>query len=266
VAPNDPDALEARGTLRYLRWLLGLVPSADADKTLDGAEADLVASAKANPAQASALNTLSHLYHFTDRISDGNITALQAYKADPYLSDINKTILRLFQTSLDLNNGQQSQRWCDEGARRFPDDFRFAECRLWLLTLPDPPKPPTAEEIWKANDAFLAMDKVDKPEYAKRKGMMLAAIALVRAGLPDSARSVISRAQGNETIDPAGDLIKFEAMARAQLGEKDKAIALLGRYLAAHPQQGSGKHQDESWWFKPLESEPRYRALVGETK
>src|SRR5215207_1367916 len=130
MAPNDPDALEARGTLRYLRWLLGLASSADADKTLDGAEADLVASAKANPQQASALNTLSHLFHFTDRTSDGNITALKAYQADPYLSDINKTILRLFQTSLDLNNGQQSQRWCDEGARRFPEDFRFAECRL----------------------------------------------------------------------------------------------------------------------------------------
>ena len=267
AAPKDPDALEARGTLHYLQWLLGLTPpGTDADKVLDAAEADLISATTINPAQASALNTLSHLYHITDRTTDGNIVALKAYNADPYLTDINKTILRLFQTSLDLNNGQQSKRWCDEGARRFPDDFRFAECRLWLLTLPDPPKPPTAEEIWKANDAFLSMDKADKPEYAKRKGMVLAAIGLVRAGLPDSARSVLSRLQWSEAVDPAGDLIKFEAMARAQLGEKDKAIALLGRYLAAHPQQGSRKHADESWWFKPLESEPRYQSLVGTTK
>jgi TolB-like protein len=264
ATPEDPDALEARGTLRYLQWLLGLTPAANADKALDAAEADLVASTKINPAQASALNTLSHLYHFTDRTSDGNIVALKAYTADPYLSDINKTILRLFQTSLDLNNGQQSKRWCDEGARRFPDDFRFAECRLWLLTLPDPPKPPTPDEIWSVYDAYLAKDKVENPEYAKRKGLILAAIGLTRAGLPDSARSVLTRVQGNESIDPAGDLIKFEAMARTQLGEKDKAISLLGRYIAAHPQQGaSRKHPDESWWFKPLETEPRYRSMVG---
>ena len=73
-----------------------------------------------------------------------------AYKADPYLSDINKTVFRLFRTSLDLNNGQQAKQWCDEGARRFPNDFRFVECRLWLLTLPDPQPPPTADQIWKA--------------------------------------------------------------------------------------------------------------------
>jgi len=265
ASPKDADALEARGNLRYLQWLLALTPpGAEAVKALVAAEADLVAATTKNPSKASALNTLSHLYYYTDRTSEGNIVALKAYNADPYLSDINKTVMRLFQTALDLNDAQFAKQWCDEGARRFPDDLRFKECRLWLLTLPDPPKPPTADDIWKANDAFLAMDKVDKPEYAKRKGMMLAGIALVRAGLPDSARSVINRAQGNQTIDPAGDLIKLEAIARAQLGEKDEAITLLGRYLAAHPQQRFvEKGLDESWWFQSLQDDPRYKALVG---
>jgi len=261
LAPSDADALEARGSLRYLKWLLNLGSQEEADNLLAGAEADLKASVTANKTQASAMNTLSHLYHFTNRILDANLMALNAYKADPYLLDVNKTILRLFQTSLDLDNAQQSKQWCDEGARRFPDDYRFAECRLWLLTLPDPATPPTAAQIWKANDDYLAMDKVDKPEFAKRKGMMLAGIALIRAGLKDSAESVITHAQGNEAIDPAGDLVQLEAMARAQLGQKDRVISLLRRQIAAHPQQKNIGGHDESWWFKSLQDDPQYKAL-----
>jgi eukaryotic-like serine/threonine-protein kinase len=266
LAPNDADALEARGSLHYFQWLLDLAPPADADRTLASAEADLKASIKANPVQASAMNTLSHMYHFTERILDGNLMALGAYKADPYLSDINKTLFRLFRTSLDLNNGPQAKQWCDEGARRFPKDFRFVECRLWLLTLPNPQPPPTPDQIWKAVDAFVAADKANSPELAKRTGMMLAAIALTQAGMKDSAISVLAKAQGNASIDPAGDLVQLEAMARAQLGEKEKAIALLRRHLAAHPQQASIKGRDESWWFKSLENEPQYKALVGGAK
>jgi hypothetical protein len=96
--------------------------------------------------------------------------------------------------------------------------------------------------------------------------MMLAGVALIRAGLPDSARSVIAHAPGNENLDPSGDLVYLEAMARSQLGDKDKAISLLSKYFAAHPQQQKYASKDESFWWKPLQDEPRYRALVGLTK
>jgi serine/threonine-protein kinase len=264
AAPNDPDALESRGTLRYLQWLLNLAPPGTAsDKVLAAAEADLTASTKKNPAQASALNVLSHLYIATSRIIDGNLAAQNAYKADPYLTDVNKTVWRLFQSSLDLNNAQQSRNWCDEGARRFPDDYRFSECRLWLLTLEGQTPPPTAAQIWAANDRFLAADKSDKPEFARRKGMMIAAIALIRANLPDSAKAVAGRAQANEALDPGGDLVYLEAIVRAQLGDKDRAISLLGRYLSAHPQLRAFANRDDSWWFTSLQNEPRYKALTG---
>jgi hypothetical protein len=126
--------------------------------------------------------------------------------------------------------------------------------------------PPTPAQIWKTYDAFLEADKEDKPEFAKRKGMMLAAIALIRADLPDSARSVIGRAEGSESLDPSGDLVYMEAMARSQLGEKERAISLLGRYYAAHPQQRAYAGRDESFWWKPLQDDPKYRALVGSAK
>ncbi len=227
------------------------------------AEADLAASIKANPAQASAMNVLSHLLIVEGRTSDGKLTAGDAYKADPYLTDANKTVWRLFQASMDLDLTTESKKWCDEGARRFPADYRFSECRLWILMLRGLDPKPTADQFWKAYDAFIEADKVDPPEFAKRKGMMLAAMGLNRAGLADSARSMISRAQADESIDPTGDLAYLEAMARAQLDEKDKAISLLSRYYAKNPQRKAFLSRDEAWYFKSLENEPRYKSLVG---
>jgi TolB-like protein len=265
ATPNDADALDARGTLRYLQWLLGLAPG-DADKAIESAEADLTASIKANPAQASAMNVLSHLYAVTGRAVAAKLKAGEAYKADPYLTDANKTVWRLFQLANDLEFGQEAKKWCDELARRFPNDPHSEECRLWLLGERDQTPPPTADAIWKANAAYLAADKVTKPEVAKRKGMMLAAIGLIRANLPDSARSVINRSEGSENLDPSGDLVYMEAMARSQLGEKDKAISLLSRYYAAHSQQQRYAARDSSFWWKPLLDDPKYKALVGSAK
>jgi TolB-like protein len=265
ASPNDADALDARGSLRYLQWLLGLAPG-DADKAIASAEADLTASIKANPAQASAMNTLSHMYAATGRAVDAKLTAGNAYKADPYLTDANKTIWRLFTLSNDLEFASEAKKWCDEGARRFPTDFRFVECRLWLLGARDQTPPPTADAIWKAYNDYLTANKVDKPEVVKRQGMMLAGIALIRANLPDSAKAVIGRGEGSESLDPTGDLVYIEAMARSQLGEKDKAISLLSRYFAAHPQQQRYAGRDESFWWKPLQDDPRYKSLVGTTK
>jgi tetratricopeptide (TPR) repeat protein len=261
ASPNDADALDARGTLRYFQWLLGLTPG-NVDKAIESAQADLTASINANRSQASAMNILSHLYNTMGRAVDAKLMAGRAYETDPYLTDANKTVWRLFQLSNDLELGTEAKKWCDELARRFPNDPHSAECRLWLLGERDQTPPPTADAIWKANDAYLAADKVTKPEVAKRKGMMLAAIGLIRAKLPDSARSVINRAEGSESLDPSGDLVYLEAMARSQLGEKDKAISLLGRYYAAHPQQQRYAAKDESFWWKPLKDDPKYQALV----
>jgi hypothetical protein len=55
----------------------------------------------------------------------------------------------------------------------------------------------------------------------------------------------------------------LEVAARAQLGQKDRALALLGKYLAAFPQQRETTSDDKSWWMEPLRNEPRYKALLG---
>jgi TolB-like protein len=266
IAPNDPDALEARGSLRYLQWLMNLTPPGQSEKAMASAEADLLAATKANPSQASAMNVLSHMYIIEGRSAEASLTAGDAYKADPYLIDANKTVWRLFQSAMDLENTTEAKKWCDEGARRFPKDYRFVECRLWQLMFRSQQPPPTADQVWKAYDAYVAANKVDKPEYAKSYGMMLAAMGLNRASLADSARSVISRAQAPESVDPVGDVAWLEAMARAQLDEKDKVVSLMSRYYAKNPQRKQFSGHDEAWYFKSLENDPKYRALVGPAK
>jgi hypothetical protein len=55
----------------------------------------------------------------------------------------------------------------------------------------------------------------------------------------------------------------FEVLARAQLGEKDRALALLGKFFASHPQQRKFAGREETWWLESLRDEPRYKALIG---
>ena len=60
---------------------------------------------------------------------------MRAYEADPYLTNANVTVWRLFVTSYQLDDANEAKKWCDEGQRRFPNDYRFAECQIWYFGL-----------------------------------------------------------------------------------------------------------------------------------
>ena len=262
LVPNDPDALELRGTLQYLRWLLNLAPDgAASDRLLVNAENDLRASVAANPEQASAWTTLSHLLINKLETAEAKLAALRAYDADPYLTNANLTIWRLFSTSLDLEDGVEANRWCSEGRRRFPADPRFAECQIWLFALKG--QKPDIDKAWHLLDEYLRLSPPNTRDFLRLRGQMLVAMALARAGLADSARSVAERSRADANLDPPRELVSFEAIVRIILGDKDEAIRLLGRYFASNPQQRSAQDRDESWWYQSLKGDPRYEALVG---
>jgi tetratricopeptide (TPR) repeat protein len=261
MAPRDADALELRGTLRYWRWLLNLVPAGTTSaQALAEAESDLNAAVEVNANQASAWNSLSHLRFAKSQTSSGKLAALKAYEADPYLQNVNLTLWRLFQGSLDLGDAPEAQKWCGEGGERFPNDYRFAECRLWLLTLRGADKP-TPAAIWSALDAFVKASPSQQQEFHRLKAGMIASIALLRAGMPDSARAVATRSRGTSEIDPPRELAYLEAIMRAQVGDRDEAFRLLNLYLATNPQQRGSAGQEESWWFEELYADPRWAAL-----
>jgi tetratricopeptide (TPR) repeat protein len=262
LQPGDPDALELRGTLRYLRWLLNLAPDPEeAAALMADAEKDLRASVAANPVQASAWNTLSHLLINKLETAEAKLAALRAYDADPYLTNANLTLWRLFSTSLDLEDGVEAKHWCDEGKRRFPTDPRFAECQIWLFALKG--QTPDIDKAWSLLGEYLSLSPPNLRDYRRLRGQMLVAMALARAGLADSARAVAVRSRADATMDPPRELVSFEAIVRTILGEKDEAIRLLGVYFATNPQQRSSIDRDESWWYRDLRGEPRYQALVG---
>jgi len=259
LAPNDPDALELRGTFRYLNYLLNL--ARDAQQEVNQAEQDLVASIRANPQQASALTTLSHLLMNQGKTAQAKVQAQRAYEADPYLSNVDRTIWRLFTSSLDLDEAVEATRWCDEGRRRFPDDPRFVECQIRVPALrgqrPDIPK------LWRLVDEYVAKSPENLREFRRKRAGMFVAMALVRARLPDSARAVAVRSRADAEVDQSRELAWFEAIVRTFLGEKDEAIDLLSIYLASNPGQRASWARDSTWWFKDLRSDPRYRDLVG---
>ena len=263
LAPSDPDALEIRGTLQYLRWLLNLAPDgAESARLLVDAENDLRASVAANPQQASAWTTLSHLLINKLETAEAKLAALRAYDADPYLTNANLTIWRLFSTSLDLEDGVEANRWCSEGRRRFPADPRFAECQIWLFALKG--QTPDISKAWSLLDEYVRLSPPNSRDFLRLRGQMLVAMALARAGLADSARAVAERSRADATVDPPRELVSFEAIVHTILGNKDEAIRLLGRYFASNPQQRSSQDRDESWWYQSLRGDPRYEALVAQ--
>jgi len=262
-APNDADALELRGTIRLFRWLYNRTPDPSAPtKLLIDSETDFRGAVKANPLQATAWNGLSFVLNTENKFSESKIAAQSAYDSDPYLKDIDRTIWRLFQASMDNNDRTEAEKWCTIGRQRVPNNFRFTECKLWLFSFAG--FKPSPDSIWNAYREFVDRSPANVKELNKLKGGMLAALGLFRAGLPDSAKAVASRSRGNPQVDPSSVLFVYEAHFRSQSGDKNEAIRLLTDFYAKSPQQHAMAKDDHSWWWDPIRDDPRYKSLVGE--
>ncbi len=259
---DDADALELRGTAGYLTWLLNLEPNqARAAQLHQGAQRDLEAAVTANPQQASAWSTLSHLRMGASENALGKLAALKAYEADPFLTTADATIWRLFQSSLDLEDRVESTHWCEEGFRRFPTDPRFTECKLWLAALSG-----TRAGIpgtWETLRRFQELTPATRRDLATRRGTMILAMGLARAGLADSARRVALGARTGTAVDETRDLSLYEAIVQTMLNDRDQAIRLLSVYLATNPQMRASLARDDSWYFRDLRTDPRYRSMIG---
>ena len=90
---------------------------------------------------------------------------------------------------------------------------------------------------------------------------MQAAAVLARAGLADSAKAVIQRTRSQAPSDPEEWITYEEAHAWLLLGERDKALRALGRYLEANPEDRPYIAKDS--WFQDLRDDPRFEQLIG---
>ncbi len=256
---SHPDALELRGTLRYWQYLLNLAGNREeTERTLSEAERDLRAAIQQNPLQASAGSSLSHLLLNRDLPVEAKLVAQRSYETDPYLRNANLTLWRLFSASIDLEDEVEARRWCQEGVRRFPEDARFLECQIRAMALPG--AEPDIAAAWRLHERVLELRPPGRREYDDHAGRMWIALALFRAGLPDSARTVARAARAGPEIDPVRDLSLTESILHTWLGDHDEAVRLLGVYLAANP--GQTFRKPLNWWLADLEDNPDLARLL----
>ena len=261
LAPQDADALELRGTLRYWSWLMATEPNpVKAKALLDSARKDLETATRNSPSQPGAWAVLSHLYNQYNDVVDAKIAAQRAYEQDAYLSNADTIVWRLFLSSYDLEQLPDGIHWCEVGGTRFPKDPRFMECQLWLLGTTA--VQPDVRKAWLVRDSLLKHSAAGDTAYAGINSLALVAGAIGRAGLKDSAQHVLARVDDRPDVDPTLDATQAKAIVFAQLGDKDNAIKALARYLSANPARAVGFDDEHSWLWRSIHDDPRFQALV----
>jgi serine/threonine-protein kinase len=268
--PKDADALELRGMVRVWPIKRGFVQDQrKVDDLIRLGQQDLRAAIAANPTQAGALNLLSALQYLKGDAIESHALAQRAYEADAYLKAAPDILWRLYATSYDLESFVNAKNWCDEAAKRFPQSVVATRCQLWIMTAkgirPDP------ADAWRRAADYERAAPPQQREYFKREGQIVVADVLGRAALADSARRtmladsarrVLVRARADRTVDPRGELMGYEAFVRTQLGDKKEAVDLLQRYLTDHPEHRGGFAKVNAWWWRDLQSDPRFKSLI----
>jgi len=255
------DALHLRGRARYLLYRMGTTPNPqERERLLQNARADLEAATEADPTLANAWYALSRLHYDREDNMSAVIAARRAYEADAFLSNQDRNLLQLYQTHYDLEQFPDAQQWCDEGLRRFPGDYRFSECQLWMLITPWATA--DVDRAWELTRTLDTLVPEQTRELTSHRSRMVVGGVLARAGLADSARHVLEAARAGRDIDPDQQLASDEAVMRVILGDNEEAIDLLKRYVAANPGHDFDVDRDLHWWWRPLRNQPDFRAVV----
>jgi len=255
-------ALEARGKLRYFRWLLNLaVDAEEADSLFARAEADLRASVGQDRTRADAWQILSHLLlNKPGGVTESRLAARRAYEADAYLNNVDRVIERLYSGAYNALDFTETDYWCGEGERRFPEDPKFKQCQLWVMSMEE--GTPDPDRAWQLLGEYLELSPPEYHPYRQRAGQIGVASVLARAGLADSARAVVERSLTEPDVDPRRDLWMYGAYVMVQIGDHAEAVRHLTEYIAANPRLGSSLVNNDSWWWRPLQGRADFRALT----
>jgi serine/threonine-protein kinase len=239
--PGNAAALELRGTTLYHRAARLPVGDAGFDRLLGSAQADLERAVALDSTLATAWGTLGRVRVARGEVAAAEEDARAAFAMDAYLKDAPDILVSLYSGFLISDSLAGSWRWCERGARDYPSDPRFIECRLTLLA-EDPSRPPDPRLAWSLVEEG---NRLDPPAQALAAGRpyrpayreMMAAAVEARGGQRDRARAAAARARALLAGDPELllDFTYEDAYLRLLLGRKDEAVGLLSRYLAARP-------------------------------
>jgi serine/threonine-protein kinase len=258
---RDPDALESKGTLLYLRYQqkVGADPRAAAS-SIALAESTLTNAVSINKNQAGAWAALSAVHLRNSQLQLANVAAYNAYRADAYLSSAKTVMTRLFTTSYNLESFPEAMQWCNEAHRRFPLEPFFVECRLMMYL--SKYSAPDVDSAWAYSRQYAAMFPEKARDMGRRKAEVFVAGTIVRAGLPDSARHVLLRTRLSALEDPRREVGQYEIVVRVMLHDQDEAVRLLQDYLTVHPDHRAGFASRTVWWWRDLQGNPKFQALI----
>lgn len=254
--PENADALALRGTVTF-----GLARAESSETSistlLDNAERDLRAAGETSPMQAEAWAELGELlqYYRAD-FAAAKEAYVRALNSDPFLRNAEDIALNVGSLSTDLEEYNDAWSWYQEGRRQWPESVNFPA--LGLATLASTSGLGGPEAARALADTIVQTLPLDRyPEYEPLWEAQVSTV-LWRAGLEDSARAVLLRA---EAITPDSGLAAYD-LAHAWLvqGDLDRCFYWLAIDLGARP--GEKAYRATEPWFRPLHGDPRFQDLV----
>ena len=256
TTPN-PEALELRGSLRYLWWLSGYSVAAE---SLAASERDLRNAVAGMPTLARGWARLSQLLRYTGRFAEAEDAATQALEADAFLLEARAVYRTLLFTALNLERWDEARTWCARGRARFPTDGEFRHCELRILGWSG--RGPGA-----IRQAARLVDSLEHTSAGTRTGVfpaerrLLLATLYARSGERDSAQTLLRDARVAAESDSSASWFQFaEANIRLLQGERRAALELIARALASDPQLRD--YVSRAVWFAPLHADPEFQRLT----
>jgi tetratricopeptide (TPR) repeat protein len=262
IDARSADALEYKGKLLSFQISQNLItdPSEHA-RTLVVAESTLTRAVAINSDQAGAWEALGAVYNRKPDLQAAIRAYYTAYEKDAYLRSTRSILTRLFYASYSLELYPDAMRWLNEFKRRYPNDQYAIEARQLMYWAKG--QRPDLDSALINLEAYVQRSPVAGQAFARRKAEMHYAGALARAGLADSARSVLLRARApSNEADPTRYLSATEAAVRTMLGDHDIAVSRIQDYLTVNPTHRRGFANHTMWWWRDLQTNPRFKALV----
>ncbi len=257
---RDPVALEQRGTLKMFEAVAMAPPPDQLVRLMTEARTDLEAAVREQPSLASAYASLSFLFTGAGDHVQSVLSARRALEEDAWLRGADRIYDRLVYAQYELEQFRDARYWCDEGRRRFPNNYRFAECQLWLLAAP--PSEPDVDAAWRQLARLDSLAPGSLRDFKRGVGQIMVAGVLRKAQLADSAEAVLSRVDHSESVDPQRQLHVYEAGIRASTGDREGALEALRRWVAATPGGTLGPTAELHWWWRDLRTVPEFETFV----
>jgi tetratricopeptide (TPR) repeat protein/TolB-like protein len=248
------EALRLRGLAAIELAATGSSPKARRLELLERADADLRKSQSRHRNRAEVRYLLAQVKAEQGQLSEALAIARGAYEHDAYFSLSNRVLSQLFDLSFQLSRDAEATAWCEEGRRRFPEEWVFAVCRLTLMGWgPLPPDVRAAHAL--VEEALAAYPRPFRGALRPHLETLAAAVH-VRAGDAAGAREILSL-----TALAAPPAVHVTAAGVwLLLGERDEALAQLRRYLARAP--GEAHHLPGARILGPLSGDPGFLILT----